>query len=99
MAIAEPQALPGTRWVRSPETLWRSANGTLVLLPHGADDRSPLVVSGSAALVWELLATPITLPELADRLSQLYGTSAQVIARDLAPLLNQLNAATAVQRV
>jgi hypothetical protein len=99
VATAELQALPGSRWVRSPETLWRSASGTLVILPQGADDRTPLVVSGSAALVWELLATPITLQELANRLSQLCDTSAQVIARDLAPVLDQLNAETAVQRV
>ncbi|HEX4865445.1 MAG TPA: PqqD family protein [Acidimicrobiales bacterium] len=97
--MAQSQDLPGSRWVRSPETLWRCAGGTLVLLPQGDDDRTPVVVSGSAALVWELLATPITLPELASRLSQLCDTSAQVIASDLAPLLDQLNAATAVERV
>ncbi|HEX6393040.1 MAG TPA: PqqD family protein [Acidimicrobiales bacterium] len=87
------------RWVRSPGTLWRSSSGTLVVLPQEGDDPTPLVVSGSAALVWGLLATPVTLVELADRLSQLCDASADVIARDLAPVLDQLNAAAAVQRV
>jgi len=57
------------------------------------------VVSGSAPLVWDLLASPITLPELADRLSTVCDTSADLIAKDLAPLLDQLNAVAAVQRV
>ena len=97
--LGDSCAAPQDRWVRSPETLWRCASGTLVILPQEGDNPTPLVVSGSAALVWDLLATPITLVELSDRLSQLCDANADVIARDLAPVLDQLNAAAAVQRV
>jgi hypothetical protein len=99
MARAESPALPESRWVRSPDTLWRCANGTLVILPPNAGDPTPLAVSGSAALVWELLATPTTLSDLASVLSELCDTDADTITRDLEPLLDQLNSAAVVRRV
>jgi hypothetical protein len=86
-----------TRWVRSPEALWRYASDTLVVLPKGGQEQNPMVVSGSAVPLWELLATPVTLSELAHRLSQLCDRSPQVIAADLGPLLEQLNTLAAVQ--
>lgn len=84
-------------WVRADGTLWRYAGLTLVLLPVGTDVTTPLVVSGSAALVWELLATPVTLTELAFQLAEVYDTNAEVITTDLASMLAELHAAAAIE--
>jgi hypothetical protein len=93
-----PALRPATRWRRDPRTLWRAAGDTIVLLPDGGDGQTPLTIHGSAALLWELLARPVSLAELASELAAAYGEEAEVIAADLAPALDGLLAASAVER-
>jgi hypothetical protein len=98
---ASARGMPGAgmhderRWVRAPTTLWRTAQDTLVLLPREAG--TPLVVSGSAAVLWELLGAPITLAELASELAKSYGAEASVIATDVAPVLEHLQSVSAIE--
>ena len=88
----------GCRWVRAAGTLSRNAGDTLVVLPEGGDDQTPLVVSGSAALVWELLTDQVILSELAAELAGIYEVDASRIEADLAPVLEGLHAAGAIER-
>lgn len=84
-------------WVRRPETLWRTAGDTVALLPDGQEAR-PLVVAGSAAMLWELLAAPVSLGELVGELARRYGADRAVIERDLLPVLEQLCSSGAIER-
>jgi len=91
------EAPSGCRWVRAAGTLSRTARDTLVLLPEGGKDQTPLVVSGSAALLWELLADPIMLSELAAELAAIYEVEASGIEVGLAPVLEGLHTAGAIE--
>lgn len=86
------------RWVRNSQTLWRYAGGTVIVLPNSEHRPAPLVISGSAALVWELLATPTTLEDLSSELARTYRTTSEAIATDLVPVLAELEASAAVQQ-
>jgi hypothetical protein len=55
-------------------------------------------VSGSAALLWELLADPIMLSELAAELAAIYEVEASGIEVGLAPVLEGLHTAGAIER-
>src|SRR5271166_4443078 len=90
-----PAQTPECRWVRGAGTLWRKAGDTVVLLPETGEGQAPLVVSGSAALLWELLAHPVTLSELVAQLSAVYEVKAPEIESDLEPVLAGLHAAAA----
>ncbi len=84
-------------WVRRSDVLWRMLLETVVLLrPEG--DAPPLTISGSGAVVWELLAEPITLEQLSGELASCYTVSPDVISRDLIPVLADLEDAALVQR-
>jgi hypothetical protein len=93
-----PEAALRSRWVRAAGTLWRNAGETVVLLPAAEERPTPLVVSGSAAVIWELLAEPVTLSELAAKLAAIYEVEAQVIERDLSPVLEGLYTEAAIER-
>ena len=77
--------------MRSPRTLWRIAGDSVVLLPVIDDDESsPLVISGSAALLWHLLDRPISIGELSGRLAAAYGVESSLICADVSPLIERL---------
>lgn len=88
-----------SHWVRAPGMLWRNAGTTVVLLPRGPGSPTPLVVSGSGALVWELLATPTSLGELATRIAAIYDANEEMITADLEPILGHLHSARALVRI
>lgn len=85
--------------MRAAGTLWRNAGDTLVLLPEGGDDQAHLVVSGSAALLWDLLAEPITLSDLVAQLVATYKVEQARIEADIAPILERLYSAGAVAQL
>jgi hypothetical protein len=86
-----------TRFVRGSAVLWRQSGTTVLVLPLGGDDE-PLTVSGSAALVWELLDRPVTLGELSAELAGVYNTDSSTIEADLGPVLVRLCEVSAVER-
>jgi len=98
VAGAVPKEPAVHRWERATGTLWRKAGETVILLPEAAEGLSTVVVSGSAAAMWELLSQPVTLPELAAKLAAIYKVEAPVIEIDLAPVLAELHAMTAIDR-
>ncbi|MGH9297046.1 MAG: PqqD family peptide modification chaperone [Acidimicrobiales bacterium] len=70
---------------------------TVVLLPDSSKD--PLVVSGSAALLWDYLAAPATARALAVELAGPYEADPSVIEADIGPVLEQLSAAGALAEI
>ncbi|MCU0268916.1 MAG: PqqD family protein [Acidimicrobiales bacterium] len=87
----------GTRWVRSAQVLER-------LLPHGIlllalDGDEPILVTGPGPDLWHVLDEPRTLAELAGLLGARYDADADVVARDLAPVLERLEASRLVTTV
>jgi hypothetical protein len=77
----------GRRLVRSPTVLWRrTAFGVVVRTVEG-----PVVaLEGSGAALWDRLEQPATPAELADALAARYDAPVEVVADDIAPVLDDL---------
>lgn len=76
------------RFAWSPDVLFRSAGPDVLLaLPDHEDFE---LLSGTAGVVWRLLETPTTIAELVDVLVELYGTTAETVAADVRPLIDEL---------
>lgn len=84
-------------YVRRETTLWRDAPGGVLLLPAGRSD--PVLLASPGEVVWALLAEPLTSRELIDLLARHFGTDPGIVAADLAPVLAELEALGAVERV
>jgi hypothetical protein len=85
-----------TRWHRAPNVVWRRSYCKVVLLPAGADEM--LVLAGSGALTWELLAEPLDETELVALFAEASDTPAEVVAGTLRPFLEALEQAGAALR-
>jgi hypothetical protein len=79
---------------RRDDVLWRHALDAVVLFPEGADE--PVVLPGTAAVVWDLLEEPVTLAELVDVLVAAYDGDRSTIECDVTALLSDLRARAAV---
>ncbi|GEM_PF-4800624 len=77
-----------TSWVREEAVLWRGLGTGVVILPPGSD--TPSLLSGSAAAVWRLLAEPVDLPAVVDRLALEFGAPEHEVGPGIARLLQQL---------
>lgn len=84
-----------TVWRRREDALWRRSLDAVIVFPVGADD--PVTVSGSGAVVWDLLAEPATLDDLVDALVEVYDADRATIATDVAALLAQLESLAALE--
>jgi Coenzyme PQQ synthesis protein D (PqqD) len=73
---------------RSDRVLWRRGFQSVLLLQPGRHEVVSL--SGAGTALWELLATPRTVAEAADRLSGEYGVPADQVATDIAGVLEDL---------
>lgn len=82
---------------RAPHVLQRRTLGAYVLLAVDGDE--PLIVAGTGADVWTLLADVRTLADLVDALSAHYSGDPDVIAADVRALLDTLVAAGVVLEI
>ena len=78
---------------RSERTLWRRTTRGLVVLPPRGE---PIVVSGPAVPIWELLAEPVTAEELSERLAARFAVPAHRVLSQILPVLRRLRDAGAV---
>jgi hypothetical protein len=78
-----------TRWRRDDGTFWRATPGGRVVV-LGARAGEPSSLSGPGVLVWSVLAEPCTLEQLTSRLASVYGADDEVVAHDVARLLESL---------
>lgn len=85
------------RLARAPGVLWRNTLGGVLI--STAEDVDPMLCTSPTEVVWELLADPITMDDLCDRLAEMYHVPVAVVATDLSPMLDSLLAAGAVVEV
>jgi Coenzyme PQQ synthesis protein D (PqqD) len=85
----------GNRIRRRPGVLWRRSLDAVVLLPPGTPD--VITLAGTGPAMWQLLAEWRSEDELAEVLAAAYGSSPDVVARDLGPALRALDAAGALE--
>ena len=84
------------RLVRGPEVLWRAGAFGVVLAVPG---REPLTLSGTGRALWDALARPITAADLAAELATAFAADPDVVAADIAPVLDELGRVGAVEEV
>jgi hypothetical protein len=85
-----------TRWQRAPGVVWRRSDSKVVLLPEETDEL--LVLAGTGALTWELLADPLDEAELVALFAEACDTPSEVVAGTLRPFLDGLEQAGAALR-
>jgi len=79
---------PGPRWHRHPRALWRRSSDRVIVLPPGQSDL--LLLEGTGAVIWELLADPTDEHDLVALLAEATGTDRAIIAPEVAAFLSQL---------
>ena len=89
--------MSGPRFRRRPDVLWRRSLDAVVLLPAVAEE--PVTLLGTGPELWELLAEPRTLEDLAEVLAGLHGVDPAVVRADVAPVLADLVALVTVEEV
>lgn len=85
------------RWRRRADVLWRRSLDAVIFLPPGESE--PLTVTATGPEVWDLLAEPRSLEELAGTLAATHHADPSVVASDLAPVIEQLVALGVVDQV
>lgn len=86
-----------TKFAQSSSTPWRRVGADIILAPAGRDDFDQL--SGTAAVVWDMLETPSSLPELTESLAELYAVSPTSIAADVDALVADLTRRGALREI
>lgn len=94
--MAEPERLQ-RRYAREDATLWRGVIGGVLLLVPGCDET--VHVSTPGDVVWDLLAEPRTLDQLAEALAAEYGEPVDTVLRDVEPIVRSLHDLGAVRSV
>lgn len=82
------QLLPTTWLGRADRVLWRDTPGGVVLLSMVMP--APVLLTGSGAALWELLADPIQLEEAAMLLAEFYGVPDDVVMQAILPVTSEL---------
>lgn len=82
------------RFRQEPAAVFRTLTDGVVVLSLIEPDDEPLFLAGPGGDLWAALATPHTLDELAIELSSRYGQPPERIAADIAPVLEDLLAAS-----
>lgn len=82
------------RILRSPAALWRAgAFGVVVLAGEG----DPVTLTGTGRALWEALATPIGVDELAATLAAAHGAPLEQVRPDVEAAVARLEALGAVE--
>jgi hypothetical protein len=74
-----------TRWQRSEGVVWRRSSGKVLVL--GPQSDGFLMLSGTGAVTWELLAEPIGEEELVGLLAEGFHAQEEDVADTLRPFL------------
>ena len=76
------------RYSRNPDALHRSTVRGVLVLPPGRDE--PQLITAPGDRVWEELARPRTLDDLAATLAAQFEAEPTLVANDVSALLDQL---------
>ena len=83
-------------WERESRVLWRRSGSTALLKHPEVEDVVQLDQAGLA--LWSALDGPATLVQVAGRLALRYGVDPTQVARDLGPILSELESLQLVRR-
>ena len=78
----------GVYYLRSPDALWRATAEEVIVASAGGEEYE--LLSATAAAVWRLLAQPMSIGDLSDRLAADFGEEPGRIEADVEPLLGWL---------
>ena len=81
-------AKPSPRWHRRLRALWRHSSDRAIVLPPGQSDL--LLLEGTGAVIWELLADPTDEHDLVALLVEATDTDRAIVAPEVAAFLAQL---------
>lgn len=87
-AAPDDATTPSPRWHRHPRALWRRSSDRVIVLPPGQSDL--LLLEGTGAVIWEVLAAPTDEHELVDLLAEATDTDRAIVAPEVAAFLAQL---------
>ena len=89
--LREADPYPGaeTRFVRAPDVLWRAIPGVAVIALRSVDD-DVVILSGSGLALWEELAEPRRLDEVAVRFADSCGAAPDVVLQGLSAAVREL---------
>jgi hypothetical protein len=86
-----------SRYAQSTSIPWRQIGDDIILAPAGRDDFDQL--SGTAAVAWGILETPVSLENLVSTLAEIYAVPAEEIAADVHALVSDLVERGAIQEI
>jgi len=78
------------RFRQHPAAIFRRLTDGVVVLSLDGHDEDPLFLAGTGGDLWDVLATPHSLTELAGELGALYGQPPELIAQDIRGVLDEL---------
>jgi len=87
------------RWRRNPQVVARTIGGDTILVPTGrgiVDRRCLFTLNDTGGFIWEALAVPSTLPQIASALAGEFDVTTRQARRDLARFLAELSDAGCV---
>ena len=85
------------RYRRAGRTVWRHVHGLVLVRPMSAP--AIIALTGTGVDLWRLLATPLTVDELARELGDRYTRPEDDIRLDIAPALKDLLARGVLEQV
>jgi len=91
--LSDPSA---PRWRRVPDLLWRRSLDAVLVLAPDADE--PHTLAGTGPEVWDLLASPVSLGDLAAGLAARHGADPAIVEADVTALLDRLAALGVLER-
>jgi hypothetical protein len=78
----------GNPMVRRADVLWRRVADGVMIRRRGDDET--VVLTGSGVALWSALVAPVSVSDLARQLAAAHGTTPDVVAADIAPVLDDL---------
>lgn len=84
-------------YLRTDAVLTRRVGDTLLVLVRGRDELVQLC--GSAAALWDLLSTPMSLESSAEALAEAFAADIETVRADIAPVLDELSRRGALIRL
>ena len=73
---------------QADDALTRRLPDHALVLPAGADE--PVVLTGTALALWDVLADDLAVDDIVDRLASHFGADRATVAADVVPALDRL---------
>ena len=94
--MSETASGAARRWGHAP-VITRRTSAALLLLPLESLDDDPLMLSGTAIVIWEAFNPPATVDDVVASLGTRFSGPAQQVTRDVATTVDTLVSAGALE--